>query len=356
MSESYVMQNREDRPARWEAYSAIHFHGANRWDTRFEAGRSDQISDTAIFRHLWRMLGRSETTSLAEIRLEMKAPPDDDPAAIQPLDVYIGPVLIEDHDILPDELTALTSPRGSGRANFARKLLAVMRKDPDLVGVDGALVYVRAHLPRRRNPVEIVALLDPAGMQRVPMDVCSRCGQRAYMNRDRKLRHEWYDPSCPYVPDLTMRISKRRGPQFTVYAGDSPRVVKQMVHEHVANQGTPPVSRIETRETYAGLDLYADLIEAAVFVVRTYFGSDRFSKNGLPAGDLLDVESWLKGGYHHLDAEAITSGLEALWDSEDNKVRDDFDPRDLPRNAEDYLWSNSFEPATASENTPGIET
>lgn len=340
MSESYVIQNKEDRPARWEAYSAIHYHGANRWDTRFEPGRSDQLSDTAIFRHLWRMLARSEKTSLAEIRLEVRAPPDDDPEAIQPLEVFVGDEAVADHDILSDELSALTSPRGSGRANLARKLLAVMRKDSELIGVDGAMVYVRAHLPQRRHPVEVVALLDPCGMQRVPMDVCTNCGQRAYVNRERKMRHEVYDPSCPYVPAMILRIRKRRGPQFTVYAGDSPRVVVQMIREHVENQGPPPVRHIETRETYAGLDPYADLNEAAVFVVRTYFGSDRFSAKQLPSGDLLDVDAWLTAGYHHLDAQAIASGLEALWDSEEESIREDFDPRDLPRGAENYLWSN----------------
>jgi hypothetical protein len=349
MSESYVMQNREDRPAKWEAYSATPFQGANRWDARFEAGRSDQLADTSLFRHLWRMLARSETTALAEIRIEVERPPDDDPEAIQPLDIFIGDERVEGHDVSSDELGALTSPRGTGRAKFARKILAVMRKDPDLTGVDGAMIYVRAHLPQRRSPVEVVALLDPCGMQRVPMDVCTRCGQRAYVNRDRKLRHQVYDPSCPYVPGLILRITKRRGPQFTVYAGDSPRVVRQMVREHVASQGTPPAHRIETRETFAGLDIYADLSQAAVFVVRTYFGSDRFSKNGLPAGDLLDVDSWLKAGYHHLDAQAIASGLEALWDSQEAAIRQDFDPRDLPHGADEYLWSNSFE-ETASES------
>jgi hypothetical protein len=342
MSDSYVTQIREDRPAKWESYSATPYQGANRWDARFEAGRSDQLTDTSLFRHLWRMLARSETTALAELRIEVARPPDEDPEAIQPLELFVGDERV-DHDILPDELAALTSPRGSGRSSLARKILAVMRRDPDLTGVDGAMVYVRAHLPQRRNPAELVALLDPCGMQRVPMDVCTRCGKRAYMNRDRKLRHETYDSSCPYVPGLILRITKRRGPQFTVYSGDSPRVVRQMVREHIASQGTPPVHRIETRETFAGLDIYADLGQAAVFVVRTYFGSDRFSKNGLPSGDLLDVDAWLKAGYHHLDAQAITSGLEALWDSQTESVREDFDPRDLPHGADEFLWSSSFD-------------
>ncbi|MHB8632580.1 MAG: hypothetical protein ACYDBQ_01245 [Thermoplasmatota archaeon] len=283
------------------------------------------------------------------MRLEIRPPPEEDPEAEQPLDVYIGGLEVS-HDITPDELGALTSPRGTGRATLARKMIAMLRHDPELIGIDGAVVYLRAHLPRRR-PVEVIALLDPCGTQRAPTDVCSKCGKRAYRNRDGRLRHEVYDSSCPYVPGLALRLTKRRGPQLTVYSGDSPRVVRQMVREHVENQGTPPVRRIETRETYAGLDPYSDLSQAAVFVVRAYFASDRFSKNGLPPGDLLDVESWLKDGYHHLDAQAITSGLEALWDSEEGHMREDFDPRDLPRGAEEYLWSNlNAETDTAAEN------
>lgn len=344
MSDSYVMQTREDRAAKWEAYSAIHYQGARGSDTRFEAGRSDQLSDTAIFRHLWRLLARSETTSLAEIRLEVPKPPDEDPEALQPVEVYVGMECVEEHEIVADDLACLTSPRGSGRANLARKLLGVLRSDPDVTGVDGAMVYVRAHLPQRRHPLEAIALLDPCGTQRIPMDVCTRCGQRAYVNRDRKLRHGVYDPSCPYVPGLILRITKRRGPQFTVYQGDSPRVVRQMVREHIANQGTPPVHVIEAREAYAGLDPYADLSQAAVFVVRTYFASDRFHRNELPPGDLLEVDAWLNAGYHPLDAQAIAAGLEAIWDSTESKLRDDFDPRDLPHGAEEYLWSNQLEP------------